>query len=105
MLKQIKFISIALFASLLIIGCNKNDDTNTSAAEGTERPSAIQDTTNDIAGMTEEEAITKWGEPELTQTHTIDALTVTFHEWKTEEGTVSIQFYNGEAKFSQLIPN
>jgi hypothetical protein len=53
--------------------------------------------------MTEEEAVAKWGEPDLTQSRTIDALTVTHHEWHGEDGITAVQFQNGVAQFSQFV--
>ncbi len=117
MLNHIRLMFIALFMGLFLVACG--DDSGTQdAAEETAAPAEMtsEDTapaademstseeSSSVAGMTEEEAIAKWGEPDLTETRTIDALTITHHEWHGEDGITAVQFQNGEAQFSQFIP-
>jgi hypothetical protein len=73
------------------------------AAEEAATEATSTEDNNSVVGMTEEEAVAKWGEPDLTQSRTIDALTVTHHEWHGEDGITAVQFQNGVAQFSQFI--
>ncbi|MCX4192229.1 hypothetical protein [Methylophaga sp. OBS1] len=121
MLNHIRLMFIALFMGLFLIACGDDSaqqDTAEEAAAPAEMTSEEAATETDaetqeampaedsssIEGMTEEEAIAKWGEPDVTQTRTIDALTITHHEWHGEDGTTAVQFQNGVAKFSQFVP-
>jgi hypothetical protein len=114
MLNHIRLMFIALFMGLFLVACG--DDaaqqdateeaaaTTEMAAENTAEEAVVaEEDSNAIAGMTEEEAIAKWGEPDLTQTRTLDALTLTHHEWHGEDGITAVQFQNGVAQFSQFI--
>jgi hypothetical protein len=113
MLNHIRLMFIALFMGLFLVACGdetaQQDATEEAAAptemaaeEATEEATATEDS-DTIVGMTEEEAVAKWGEPDLTQTRTLDALTLTHHEWHGEDGITAVQFQNGVAQFSQFI--
>ena len=115
MLNHIRLMFIAFFMGLFLVACGDDSSTQDTAEEAApmaseemapaaEEPAAVAEETNSIDGMTEEEAVAKWGEPDVTQTRTIDALTITHHEWHGEDGITSVQFHNGVAKFSQNIP-
>lgn len=128
MFNHIRTVFIALFMGLFLIACGDNDNTNTND-EATSETSPAADNTNEnanenvttdvtttadetatagdadsVIGMTEEEAIAKWGEPSVTQSHNLDAMEITHHEWKTDDGIIAVQFHDGVAKFSQTIP-
>lgn len=114
MLNHIRLMFIAMFMGLFLVACG-DDSAQQDAAEDTTAPTemtseeatteeaAATEESNSVAGMTEEEAIAKWGEPDLTQSRTIDTLTVTHHEWHGEDGITAVQFQNGVAQFSQFI--
>lgn len=121
MLNHIRLMFIALFMGLFLVACGDDSSTQESAeqaapAEMTSEEMAseemataddaatTEEDTGSVEGMTEEEAVAKWGEPDVTQTHKIDALTITHHEWHGDDGITSVQFHNGVAKFSQFIP-
>ncbi|MTI63602.1 hypothetical protein [Methylophaga sp.] len=118
MLNHIRLMFIALFMGVFLIACG-DDSAQQDAAEESAAPSEMtseetateteeaataEEETDSVEGMTEEEAIAKWGEPDVTQTRTIDTLTITHHEWHGEDGTTAVQFQNGVAQFSQFIP-
>ncbi|WP_438970665.1 hypothetical protein [Methylophaga sp.] len=113
MLNHIRLMFIALFMGLFLVACGDDSSTQESApaeemsseemATSGDEATADEETVS-AEGMTEEEAIAKWGEPDVTQTHKIDALTVTLHEWHGEDGITAVQFQNGVAKYSQFIP-
>ncbi|KGM08049.1 hypothetical protein LP43_0472 [Methylophaga thiooxydans] len=114
MLNHIRLMFIAFFMGLFLVACGDDSSTQDTAEEAAPMASeemapaaeepAVAEETSSIDGMTEEEAVAKWGEPDVTQTRTIDALTITHHEWHGEDGITSVQFHNGVAKFSQNIP-
>ncbi|MDO7710008.1 MAG: outer membrane protein assembly factor BamE, partial [Pseudomonadota bacterium] len=61
--------------------------------------------TNKIeAGMTQQAITDLLGTPTLSQTHTLDSLTMIHSEWTNETGTVSIQFIDGIVTFNQFTP-
>lgn len=116
MLNHIRLMFTALFMGLFLIACG-DDSAQQDAAEETAAPTEMAseemateeeateaEESNSVAGMTEEEAIAKWGEPDLTQTRSIDSLTITHHEWHGEDGITAVQFQNGVAQFSQTVP-
>jgi ABC-type enterochelin transport system substrate-binding protein len=112
MLNHIRLMFIALFMGLFLVACG-DDSAQQDAAEEAAAPTEMAaeeateasttDDSNSVVGMTEEEAVAKWGEPDLTQSRTIDALTVTHHEWHGENGITAVQFQNGVAQFSQFV--
>jgi hypothetical protein len=117
MLKEIKLLFIALFLGTFIVACSddqsaqteSNDTPAPSSAEiasedTTDTAGTVTDETDTIAGMTKEEAIAKWGEPDVTQTHKIDTLTVDHLEWHKKDGITAVQFHNDVAQFSQFVP-
>jgi hypothetical protein len=112
MLNHIRLMFIAMFMGLFLVACGDDSaqqdtaeeaaPTEMAAEEAAAEATATEDS-NSVVGMTEEEAVAKWGEPDLTQTRSIDALTVTHHEWHGEDGITAVQFQNGVAQFSQFI--
>ena len=112
MLNHIRLMFIALFMGLFLVACGDDSaqqdaaeeaaPTEMAAEEAAEEATTTEDS-NSVVGMTEEEAVAKWGEPDLTQTHSIDALTITHHEWHGEDGITAVQFQNGVAQFSQFV--
>jgi hypothetical protein len=103
MLNHIRLMFTALFMGLFLVACG-DDSSTTDVAEEAAPAEMATESTASTEGMTEEEAIAKWGEPTVTQTRTIDALTITHHEWHGEDGITSVQFQNGVAKYNQFIP-
>jgi hypothetical protein len=112
MLNHIRLMFIALFMGLFLVACGDDSAQQDAAEEAAPTEMATEEAadeatateeSNAIVGMTEEEAVAKWGEPDLTQSRTIDALTVTHHEWHGEDGITAVQFQNGVAQFSQFV--
>ncbi len=113
MLNHIRLMFIALFMGLFLVACGDDSSTQDTSEEAAPMASeematadddaAAAEETNSVEGMTEEDAVAKWGEPDVTQTRTIDALTITHHEWHGDDGITSVQFQNGVAQFSQFI--
>jgi hypothetical protein len=110
MFSTLRLTLATLFVALFVVACSDEatEEVATEAAPAAEAsaaaPAAPAPTTDDLAGLTTEAAVAKWGEPALTQSYSIDSLTVDFYEWKTAEGIVAIQFQNGEAKYTQVLP-
>jgi hypothetical protein len=83
MLNKIRYSLITIFISIAVIACSK--------------------TTSDVTveqGMSQQEVIDMLGAPTITQSYTLDALTVTHSEWEDKSGTLSIQFQNDQAQSS-----
>lgn len=113
MLNHIRLMFIALFMGLFLVACGDDSAQQDAAEEAAPTEMATEEVaedatetedSNSVTGMTEEEAVAKWGEPDLTQTRSIDDLTITHHEWHGEDGITAVQFQNGVAQFSQFVP-
>lgn len=107
MFNTIRFIFFTVVISSFISACsdNNNADATKKVEQTTATAAAPSEKVQTIAaGTTEKEAIAKFGQPDLTQTRKIDALTVTYDEWHTDAGILAAQFHNGVAKYSQFIP-
>ena len=102
-----RFIFLAVVVSSFITACGNNNNSDTAKKAEQAAPSTAvssEKVQTVAAGTTEKEAIAKLGQPDLTQTRKIDALTVTYDEWHTDAGILAAQFHNGVAKYSQFIP-
>lgn len=105
MLNHIRLILITMLMGLFLVACG--DESSSEQATTEEAPAATESAAmvGDIEeGMTEEQAIAKLGQPTISQTRTIDSLTITHHEWHNKDGVTSIQFQNGKAKYIQVLP-
>ena len=109
MLNTIRLMFIALFMGAFLVACgdSNQDVTEEATAPAAESEMAAEapatEATDAVSGMTEEEAVAKWGEPDLKQSYSIDSLTYTYYEWHGEEGITAVQFQNGVAQHSQSI--
>jgi outer membrane protein assembly factor BamE (lipoprotein component of BamABCDE complex) len=110
----------SLFAASLLTACSESE-TDTSAANETtpavetapsvstpesETATPVMEPapTNVEVGMTEQAVIELLGNPDITQSYSIDSLKVTHAEWNNDDGMTSVQFQNGEVKFYQNVP-
>jgi len=109
--------SLLLCSALVACGDNDNEAVQTSNTESvTTETESTQATEQQVAtdtalsgqsietGMSEQAVTDLLGKPTLTQTHTLDTLSLTHSEWTDESGTASVQFQNGEVTFSQFTP-
>lgn len=113
MFTLIRLAVIASVSAILLTACGDNNNQNdqkqnapaSSSAAPASNSSAAGDMGNTVAaGTSEKDAIAKLGKPDLSQTHKLDALTITHDEWHTDKGTIAAQFQDGVAKYSQFIP-
>lgn len=108
------FYKTRLLLSLLVVctalvacGNNDNEAPQTTSPEATEQQVATDTTLSAQkidADMSEQAVTDLLGTPTLTQTRTLDSLTLTHSEWTDESGTTSVQFQNGKVQFSQFTP-
>jgi len=99
--------SLLLCSVLVACGDNDNEATQATSTEATTEQVTTNTTmpTNKIeAGMTEQAVTDLLGSPTLTQTHTLDSMTITHSEWTNETGTSSVQFIDGIVTFNQFTP-
>lgn len=105
MLNHIRLMFIALFMGVFLVACGDEGDKQEAMTETAEPAAEAEMAAEDaITGMTHEEAVAKWGEPDVTETRTIDALTITHNEWHGDDGITAVQFENGVATYHQFIP-
>lgn len=128
MLKQLRLVFIGLFFGLFVIACGgETDDAATATDDNTTNDTAVvpeddatvednaeaasegsADSANQsgiTSGMTEDEVISKLGEPDIKETYSIDKLEVGQYEWHSDEGITSVQLHNGEVTYSRFIPD
>jgi hypothetical protein len=107
MLSRLRLMLIGLFVSFALIACGGEDANTTEAADtATEAESTGEAAATPEAGAaegkSEAELIEQYGEPDVTQETSVDDYTVVFHEWHTDEGTLSVQVHNGEVAYTQF---
>lgn len=89
-------ILTTLILSLFLTACGESNDATTQKVDKNQKEKIE-------IGMTKKVVADLLGPPQSTQTHTIEALTITHSEWSDELGTVSIQFINGKVKFNHFF--
>jgi hypothetical protein len=108
MLNTLRLSLAAALMALFVVACGESttEETTETAAPAAEAPAAPAEApvVESTDGLTKDAAIAQYGEPTVSQSYSIDSLTVDFLEWHTESGVTAIQFQNGEAKFTQSIP-
>ena len=97
MIIQMRLILTALFLSIVLVACGDNDAPRLASV-------AMSDA-NIEQGMSKNAVIDLLGDPEVSQTQTIDALTMTHSEWADKTGTVNVQFINDKAQFILFTAN
>lgn len=85
MFSQTRFILVSIFISIALIACNK--------------PTSEVDI---ATGMSQQEVTKMLGQPTITQSYTLDSLTVTHSEWDDKSGMLSIQFQNDQVQSHQF---
>jgi outer membrane biosynthesis protein TonB len=109
MFYKTRFLLSSLLLCSVLVACSDNNDeaaqaTNTEATEMQVATNAAMPTNKIEAGMTEQAVTDLLGTPALTQTHTLDSMTITHSEWTNETGSTSVQFINRMVTFSQFTP-
>ena len=83
---HIRTILALLFISVALVACGK-------------KVNEVSIETN----MTEKAVVDLLGKPDYSQTRTLGELTYTHNEWTDKTGTLSVQFHNGKAQYSQFV--
>ena len=102
MITQMRLIFTALFISIILVACGDND---APQAEKKRLASVAMNDAKIEQGMSKNAVIELLGDPEVSQTQTIDALTMTHSEWADKTGSVSVQFINDKAQFILFTAN
>ncbi len=100
---KIRLILTAFFLSILLIACSNDSNSTAPQAEQKQASTVAMSDAKIELGMAETAVSDLLGTPKSTQTRTIEALTITHTEWADKSGTVSVQFINGEVKFSHFF--
>lgn len=108
MLNTLRLSLAAALMALFVVACGEStteETTTEAAAPAAEAPAAPAEApaVESTDGLTKEAAIAKYGEPTISQSYSIDSLTVDFLEWHAGSEVTAIQFQNGEAKFTQTF--
>lgn len=118
MLNRMRLIFTGLFLSLALIACS--DESNTAVTDSTETetsaPATVetapeateQATTNNDgiqAGMTREELIEAYGEPDIAQERTLDQMNMEILEWHNDDALIVAQLLEGKVTYGRIVPN
>ena len=103
MIIQIRLILTAFFLSIILVACGDNDAPQAEKKRTT--ASVAMSDANIEQGMSKNAVMDLLGDPEVSQTQTIDALSMTHSEWADKTGTVSVQFINDKAQFILFTAN
>jgi hypothetical protein len=109
MFYKTRFLLSSLLLCSVLVACGDNDNetaqsTNTEATTDQVATNAAMPTNKIEAGMTKQAVTDLLGTPTLSQTHTLDSLTMMHSEWTNETGTASVQFIDGIVTFNQFTP-
>lgn len=109
MFYKTRFLLSSFLLCTALVACGDNDNetvqaTNTEATEQQVTTNTVMPTSKIEAGMPEQAVTDLLGVPTLTQTHSLDSITITHSEWTDETGTTSVQFQNGTVTFYQFTP-
>jgi hypothetical protein len=109
MFYKTRFLLSSLLLCSVLVACGDNDNetaqpTNTEATTDQVATNAAMPTNKIEAGMTQQAVTDLLGTPTLSQTHTLDSLTMMHSEWTNETGTASVQFIDGIVTFNQFTP-
>lgn len=109
MFYKTRFLLSSLLLCSVLVACGDNDSetsqaTNTEATTEQVTTNAAMPTNKIEAGMTQQAITDLLGAPTLSQTHTLDSMTITHSEWTNESGTASVQFIDGVVTYNQFTP-
>lgn len=109
MFYKTRFLLSSLLLCSVLVACGDNDSetsqaTNTEATTEQVATNAAMPTNKIEAGMTQQAITDLLGAPTLSQTHTLDSMTITHSEWTNESGTASVQFIDGIVTYNQFTP-
>tara|TARA_R110002050_G_scaffold268113_1_gene410063 strand:+ start:117514 stop:117858 length:345 start_codon:yes stop_codon:yes gene_type:complete len=111
MFYKTRFLLSLLVLCTALVACGDN---NSEAPQATNPEATVQEQDVTTAttlpepqietGMSEQAVTNLLGTPTLTQTHTLDTMTLIHSEWTNAAGTTSVQFLNDKVQFSQFTP-
>jgi hypothetical protein len=118
MLNRMRLIFTGLFLSLALIACSDESDTAVTDSSETETsspatvgsaPEATEATSEGSedgiqAGMTRDELISAYGEPDIAQERTLDQMNMETLEWHNDDATIIAQLLDGKVTYGRIIP-
>ena len=121
MLNRMRLIFTGLFLSLALIACSDESDTAVTDSSETETsapateltvesaPEATEATSEGSedgiqAGMTRDELISTYGEPDIAQERTLDQMNMETLEWHNDDATIIAQLLDGKVTYGRIVP-
>lgn len=118
MLNRMRLIFTGLFLSLALIACSDESDTAVTDSSETETsapamvesaPEAVEATTDDSengiqAGMSRDELISAYGEPDIAQERTLDQMNMETLEWHNDDALIIAQLVDGKVTYGRIVP-
>ena len=119
MLNRMRLIFTGLFLSLALIACSDESDTAVTDSSETETsspatvesaPEATEATSEGSqdgiqAGMTRDELISAYGEPDIAQERILDQMNMETLEWHNDDATIIAQLLDGKVTYGRIVPN
>lgn len=100
-MSPLRLLLSSLVISVSVAACSQ-DESATTAVESA--PVTALQNAKIEKGMTQEEVKAILGDPQVIQSRSIDALTITYSEWVDATGTTTVQFQNDKVTFNQFFP-
>lgn len=118
MLNRMRLIFTGLFLSMALIACSNESDnavtdsseTETTAPAAVESaPEATEATGDESAnaiqtGMSRDELISAYGEPDIAQERTLDQMNMETLEWHNDDALIIAQLLDGKVTYGRIVP-
>ncbi|MDO8826548.1 hypothetical protein [Methylophaga sp.] len=117
MLNRMRLIFTGLFLSMALIACSNESDTAVTDSGETETtaPATVEsapeaaeatgDSANAIqAGMSRDELISAYGEPDIAQERTLDQMNMETLEWHNDDALIIAQLLDGKVTYGRIVP-
>ena len=101
-MSPLRLLLSSLVISVSVAACSQDESATTTAVESA--PATALQNAKIEKGMTQEEVKAILGDPQVIQSRSIDALTITYSEWVDATGTTTVQFQNDKVTFNQFFP-
>lgn len=117
MLNRMRLIFTGLFLSMALIACSNESDTAVTDSGETETaaPATVEsapeaaETTGESAnaiqaGMSRDELISAYGEPDIAQERTLDQMNMETLEWHKDDELIIAQLLDGKVTYGRIVP-
>jgi|SRR5690554_1608752 len=117
MLNRMRLVFTGLFLSLALVACSDDNNTATTGSNEAETSTPVTavepapeattaEGSNDgiQSGMSKEELIKAYGEPDITQDRQLDAMNIEILEWHNDDALITAQLVDGKVTYGRIVP-